>query len=322
MEMKEELELIKRNTEEVVKTKELKKLLKTKDEPVTYVGYEPSGSLHLGHLLTANKLIDLQKAGFKVKILLADLHAYLNEKGSLEEIRKTAEMNKKCFLAYGLDEEKTEFILGSEFQLEKEYLLEMYELSLQVTLNRAKRSMDEVSRRKENPRVGQMLYPLMQTIDIGRLGIDVAVGGIDQRKIHMLARENLSSLGYQKPISLHMPILTGLDGEKMSSSKENWIDLSDSEERVREKIMDAYCPIGETHNNPVFEVLKYHVFPRIEEFIVERDEQYGGDIHYSSIKEVKTDFEKEELHPLDLKKSVSNYLNKVLRPAREKMKRC
>lgn len=283
------------------------------------MGYEPSGSLHLGHLLTANKLIDLQKAGFKVKILLADLHAYLNEKGSLEEIRKTAEMNKKCFLAYGLDEKNTEFILGSEFQLEDDYVLEMYELSLKVTLNRARRSMDEISRRKQNPRVGQVLYPLMQTIDIGKLGIDVAVGGIDQRKIHMLARENLPKLGYGKQISIHMPILTGLNGEKMSSSKENWIDLSDSKENVKEKIMEAYCPKGETKNNPVLEILKYHVFPRIDEFIVKRKEKYGGDLEYKSYNQVKKDFKNQQLHPLDLKKSVSNYLNKILEPARKKI---
>ncbi|PTD94599.1 tyrosine--tRNA ligase [archaeon SCG-AAA382B04] len=319
MDVQEKLSLIKRNTEEIVTKEELRDLLEKKEEPVTYVGYEPSGSLHLGHLLTANKLIDLQKAGFKVKILLADLHAYLNEKGSLEEIRKTAEMNKKCFLAYGLDKEKTDFILGSEFQLKDDYILEMYELSLKVTLNRAKRSMDEVTRRKQNPRVGQMLYPLMQTMDIGKLGIDVAVGGIDQRKIHMLARENLPSLDYKKQISIHMPILTGLDGEKMSSSKENWIDLSDTSEEVKQKIMDAYCPQGEIENNPIIEILRYHIFPRIDEFTIERKEEYGGNLSYKTVEEVEKDFSKQELHPLDLKKSVSNYLNKILEPARKKI---
>jgi tyrosyl-tRNA synthetase len=41
------------------------------------------------------KMKNLQEAGFKIKILLADLHAYLNGKGSLEEIKEISEYNKQ-----------------------------------------------------------------------------------------------------------------------------------------------------------------------------------------------------------------------------------
>ncbi|WP_086637384.1 tyrosine--tRNA ligase [Methanonatronarchaeum thermophilum] len=312
--------LVTRNTEEIVVEDELKELLKDEEQPVTYVGYEPSGALHLGHLMTANKLIDLQKAGFKVKVLLADFHAYLNEKGSLPDIKETAEMNKKCFLAYGLDPDKTEFIFGSEYQLDEEYTKKVYELSLQVTLNRATRSMDEISRRHENPIMGQMLYPIMQAIDIGWLDVDVAMGGTDQRKIHMLAREKLPKVGYNSPICIHTPILTGLDGEKMSSSKDNWIDISDTPEKVEEKIMDAYCPEKQLENNPITEIMKYHVMPRYEEITIERPEKFGGNLTYTQYKELAKDYKTGELHPLDLKNTAKEYLNEVLEPARKKLK--
>ncbi|OKY77989.1 MAG: Tyrosyl-tRNA synthetase [Candidatus Methanohalarchaeum thermophilum] len=313
------ISLIKRNAKEIVTEDELRELIRGNSSPTTYVGYEPSGTLHLGHLLTANKLIDLQKAGFNVKILLADLHAYLNEKGSIKDIRETAEMNKDFFLAYGLEEDKTEFVLGSEYQLDEDYIMDVYELSLNVTLNRARRSMDEVSRRKKNPIVGQMLYPLMQAADIGFLGIDLAVGGIDQRKIHMLAREILPKIDYNPPICLHTPILTGLDGKKMSSSRENWIDLSDSPEEIEEKINDAYCPKEQIKDNPVIEIMKYHIMPRYDEITIERPEKYGGDLNYSSFHGLKQDYLEGELHPLDLKKSVTIYLNEVIEPARKKV---
>ncbi|RZN62239.1 tyrosine--tRNA ligase [Methanonatronarchaeum sp. AMET6-2] len=317
---KDRYSLVTRNTEEVIVEDELRELLENKEEPVTYVGYEPSGALHLGHLLTANKLIDLQEAGFKVKVLLADFHAYLNEKGSLDEIKETAEMNKECFLAYGLDPEKTEFVFGSEYQLNDEYTKKVYELSLSVTLNRATRSMDEISRRRENPIMGQMLYPIMQAIDIGWLDVDVAMGGTDQRKIHMLAREKLPKVGYDSPICIHTPILTGLDGEKMSSSKDNWIDISDSSEMVREKIMEAYCPEKQVEGNPVTEIMRYHVMPRFDEIRVERPEKYGGDLVYSDYSELASDYRSGELHPLDLKNTAKDYLNRVLEPARKKLR--
>ncbi len=321
MNIKEKLNLITRNVDEIVTEEDLENVLKDKEDPVTYVGYEPSGSLHLGHLLTANKLIDLQKAGFHVKILLADVHAYLNEKGTFEEIREIAEMNKKCFMAYGLEEDKTEFVFGSDFQTNSEYIMDVYELSLNITVNRARRSMDEISRRDKNPVVGQMIYPIMQAIDIGRLGVDVAVGGTDQRKIHMLARESLPKVGYSTPVCIHTPILTGLDGDKMSSSKENWIDLSDSPESIKNKIEEAYCPPGQVEKNPVFEIMKYHIFPRIDDVVIERPDKYGGELKISNLEKLKEYYTNGELHPLDLKKSVIKYLNEIIAPAREKIRR-
>ena len=81
MDLEAKIELIRRNTEEIVTEDELRQKLETTAHPITYCGYEPSGPLHLGHFVTVTKLIDLEKAGCKVKVLLADLHAKLNLKG-------------------------------------------------------------------------------------------------------------------------------------------------------------------------------------------------------------------------------------------------
>ncbi|ADC64945.1 tyrosyl-tRNA synthetase [Ferroglobus placidus DSM 10642] len=320
MDIQSRIELVKRNAEEIVTEEELKELLETKDKPRAYVGYEPSGEIHLGHMMTVNKLLDLQDAGFDVVVLLADVHAYLNEKGDFEEIRKIAEYNKAAFVALGLDESKTEFVLGSEFQLSRDYVLDVLKMARITTVNRARRSMDEVSRRKEDPMVSQMIYPLMQALDIAHLRIDLAVGGIDQRKIHMLARENLPRLGYRSPICLHTPILVGLDGEKMSSSKGNYISVRDSEEEVYRKIKKAFCPPKQIEGNPVIEIMKYHIFPRFEKVVVERDAKYGGDVEYSSFEELAKDYVEGNLHPLDLKNAAATYLNKILEKTRRKLK--
>jgi len=245
------LELVTRNVEEVVTMDELKKLLEEKAHPSVYVGYEPSGNVHLGHMITVNKLIDCQNAGFKVTVLLADLHAYLNRKGTMAEIEKIAEYNKRCFIALGLSEENTRFVLGSSYQLSPEYEMNVLRMACDTTLNRAKRSMDEVSRDAEDPHVSQMIYPLMQSMDIATLDVDVAAGGIDQSKIHMIAREQLPTMGFKSPVCLHTPILLGLDGTKMSSSKGNNISVRRAAESVTKKIEKAFCPLGVVDNNPV-----------------------------------------------------------------------
>jgi len=321
MDLEKKIAIATRNAEEVVTAEELRVLLQEKDKPRAYVGYEPSGEIHLGHLITVNKLKDLQSIGFEVIVLLADIHAYLNEKGTFEEIRKLAEKNMKTFIAFGLDERNARFVLGSSYQLNKDYMLDVLKLARITTLNRARRSMDEVSRRKEDPMVSQMIYPLMQSLDIAYLKVDVAVGGMDQRKIHMLAREYLPALGYKAPICIHTPIISGLDGEKMSKSKGNYISISDSPEEVERKIMKAYCPPKVVEGNPVIDLAKHYVFPAFGKVKVEREQKFGGDIEYESFEALLEDFKSGALHPMDLKRAVARYLNAFIDGARERLQK-
>ncbi len=318
MDLESKFYLIKRNAVEIVTEEELLDLLQTKEKPRAYVGYEPSGEIHLGHMMTVQKLIDLQEAGFEIVVLLADVHAYLNEKGDFEEIEELADYNKRAFIALGL---KAKFVLGSEYQLEKDYVLDVLKMARITTLNRARRSMDEISRRKEDPMVSQMMYPLMQALDIAYLDVDLAVGGTDQRKIHMLARENLPKLGYKSPVCLHTPILLGLDGQKMSSSKGNYVSVRDSPEVVEKKILKAYCPAKDVDNNPIIQIALYHIFPKFNELKVEREEKYGGDVIYNTPEKLISDFKSGNLHPLDLKRAVARYLNSILKDVRVKLNR-
>jgi tyrosyl-tRNA synthetase len=309
--------LVTRNTVEIVTGDELKAVLA---QPVkrVYAGYEPSGEIHLGHLVTINKLIDMRDAGFDVTVLLADLHAFLNRKGTMEEVRALADYNRRCFEAVGLT--GVDFVLGSDVQLNPEYQLRVLELSQQITLNRAKRSMDEVGRQMEHPTVSQMVYPIMQMVDIETLGVDAAVGGIDQRKIHMLARENLPAAGGRAPVCIHTPILNGLDGKKMSSSSGNYISVADSEADIKKKIKKAFCP-PETAENPILQLLQYHVFPRLSGITLRRPEKFGGDREFESYEEIEQAYNTGEVHPMDLKNAAANGLIEVLAPVREYLER-
>ncbi|GBE56599.1 MAG TPA: tyrosine--tRNA ligase [Euryarchaeota archaeon] len=318
MDSDEKLELIFSNTSEIIAGEEIEKAVKSGKPLKAYAGYEPSGRIHLGHALSVNKLIELQRAGVNVVVLLADLHAHLNSKGSLADIRKTAEYNKECFIALGLDREKTEFVLGSEIQLDPDYFLNVQRLALTTTLLRARRSMDVVGRVEENPSVARVIYPLMQVMDMVALGVDIAVGGSDQRKIHMLARDNLPRLGLKSPAFLHLPIIHGLDGdEKMSSSKGNLLSVDDPADVIKKKIKNAYCPMNVVEGNPVLELYKYHVFPRTDVVVIKRPEKYGGDLSYNNYINLEEDFLSGAVHPQDLKNTLGRELIRLLEPVRK-----
>lgn len=315
MDFKSKLELIKRDALEIVTLEELSSKI-AKENKTAYIGFEPSGKIHLGHAITIRKMIDLQKAGFKIKILLADLHAYLNGKGSLEEIKAISEYNMKCFRALGLTDD-TEFILGSSFQTKEDYTYKIYELALYTTLARAKRSMAQITRESKDHKVAEVIYPLMQVLDMMFLDTDLAVGGMEQRKIHMLARENLPKMGFESPVCIHTPLLHGTDGsDKMSSSKENFIGIDDSPEEVKKKVKKSYCPTGQLEGNPILEIAQHFIFTTNDTIIIERPPKFGGNLELNQ-EQLLDLYQKEELHPLDLKNAVANMLIEIFKPVRE-----
>ncbi|HJJ47416.1 MAG TPA: tyrosine--tRNA ligase [Methanocorpusculum sp.] len=304
-------ELATRNTAEIVTEAELRALL---EKPVksVYTGYEPSGEIHLGHLVTINKLMDMKKAGFDVVVLIANLHAYLNRKGTFEQIKELADYNRACIEAVGLKGAK--FVLGTDVQLTAKYQTEVLTLCQEITLNRATRSMDEVGRSMDNPMVSQMVYPVMQAVDIPTLGVDAAVGGIDQRKIHMLAREHLPHLGYKAPVCIHTPIVNGFDGQKMSSSKGNVVSVADSPEEIRKKLKKAFCP-PEIEGNPIMQVFQYNIFPRMDTIAIKRPEKFGGDLEFHSYDELAASYGAGKIHPMDLKNACGDALIELLADA-------
>lgn len=318
MDLDSKIELVKRGTLETVTPEELREKIEDQ-KMIAYIGYEPSGKVHLGHAITVKKMIDLQNAGFKIKILLADLHAYLNGKGSLEEIKEISGYNMRCFRALGLSDD-TEFILGSSFQTKEDYTYKVYELALYTTLARAKRSMAQITRESKDHKVAEVIYPLMQVVDMMFLEADLAVGGMEQRKIHMLARENLPKVGYAAPVCIHTPLLHGTDGsDKMSSSKENFIAIDDSPSDIKEKVKKSFCPPGQVEDNPILEMAEHFIFTESSTILIERPSKFGGNLELNQ-EQLFELYGKGELHPLDLKNAVSNHLIKILEPVREYLK--
>jgi tyrosyl-tRNA synthetase len=312
-------EIVKRNVVETVTEEELDRLLDV-GKPTVYCGYETSGKVHIGHMVTATKLSDMQGQSLKVKVLFADIHTRLNKKGKDSWIDDMVEYWRHCFNAMGLD--KAEYILGSDFQMEKPYLEDVFRLAGETTMNRALRSMQEVARDIENAKVSQMIYPLMQIADIKALNTDIAYGGMEQRKIHMLARETLPLISAKKPVCLHTPLICSLKGPdcKMSSSQpETIIAIDEEPDSISKKIKSAYCP-PDAEKNPILDALRLIVFPREGILTVKRAQKYGGDLEYTQYQRLEEDYILKKLHPADLKTASSEALIKTLEPIREYMK--
>lgn len=328
MDVEERLKLIKKDLQEIVGEEELKKILNERDLKV-YWGTAPTGRPHVGYLIPMLKIGEFLEAGCNVKILFANIHAYLdNMKSSFELLEHRTEyykaLIKKVLTSLNIDISKLEFIKGSDFQLSKEYTLDMYKLSVMASLKECKKAGAEVVKQSDNPKLGGMIYPIMQALDEQYLDVDAQFGGLDQRKILMFAREFLPKIGYKARIELMNPMAPGLSGGKMSSSDESSkIDLLDSEKIIQKKMNKAFCEEGVIEENGVLAWSKMIIFKikskTNEPFVIERPEKWGGNLTYDSYEALEKDFKEKKLHPMDLKQGVAKEIIKILAPLREEM---
>jgi tyrosyl-tRNA synthetase len=324
----DKLEIITSNTEEIIKIEELKEVLK-KEKPRAYIGFEPSGTVHLGWKICTNKIKDFLNAGFNFTVLLADWHAYINDKldGDIEKIKLCGKYMEDCFAAMGVDVGKLSFVYASEYVGDPKYWELVLRTSKATSVKRVKRAMNIMGRSEDEAErdLSKLFYPAMQVSDIFYLNLDVAYGGMDQRHAHMLARDVAKKLDFKTPVAIHTPLLTGLQAGgrmdpaevKMSKSKpDSMISIHDSPEEVNRKIKKAYCPEKIVEGNPVIEMCKYVIFPELgdESFLIKRPEKFGGNLEFKSYKELEETFIQGKLHPLDLKNTAAEHINKILEP--------
>ncbi len=319
MDAQEKFNLVNRNTAEVIGDSELKTLLGEKSEPVAYIGTAPTGIPHIGYFIWGLKIADLLNAGFRVKILLADLHAALdNTPWEVLEYRYDfyAKIIPLMIKAMGANIEKLEFVKGSSFQLSKDYVLDIFKMASKVSVHDCHKSASEVVKLGNNPKLSGYIYPIMQALDEEYLKVDMQIGAIDQRKIFVLARENLPKLGYKKRIELMMPFLPGLVGKKMSASVEaSKIGLMDNEEIIRKKVRSADFEEGNPDNGTMafFEKIVFVLLgDKGQSLVINRPEKFGGDIEFKNYQELENAVKEKKVHPLDVKNTAVIEIVKLL----------
>lgn len=350
METSERLNLIAGNLEEVLTGEELNTLVQSGQPLVHYIGFEISGKVHLGTgFASMLKIKDLQQAGVKTIILLADWHTWLNKKldGTLETAKKMAreyfqEGLKAAALCVGADPDKINFVLGSELyeKLRQNYWAQVIKVSKATTVARMLRSTT-IMGRKENEisDAAMLIYPAMQSADIFALGVNIAHAGTDQRNVHVIAREAAKNLGQAKPVAIHHHLLLGLtkppQNPDHSASKEDLtqmlkmsksnpdsaVFIHDSPDEIKRKVGSAYCPEGVVEFNPILDWTKHLIFYQLASqgpaLQIKRDEKWGGHIRYTSYDELEKDYIEKKLHPQDLKMAVAEWLIEKLEPARK-----
>ena len=335
MNTEERFDLITRNLQEVIDKEHLMDVLNSRN-PIGYWGTAPTGSIHIGYLCPFLKLRDIVNAGCELTILIADIHAFLdNLKTPYEKIQARSkyyiEMIKIVLNTLGVDLTKIKFVLGSEFQLKPEMTLELFKLASITKISEATKAGTEVVKQTKDPFMTSLLYPLLQALDEHFLKVDFEIGGVDQRKIFTYGRDFLPEIGIKRRFThLMNKIVPGLSttakdsniSTKMCASNiSTKIDIIDSPESIKKKISKTYCLDGDAEDNSPLGVIENLVFPLVGKFVINRNEKYGGNITFDTFSSLKEEVAKGSknggIHPSDLKSGLTDFFINFLKPIRE-----
>lgn len=241
MNIEEKFDLIKSGLAEIIGESELDEKIKSGKTLKVYWGTSPTGKPHIGYFLPLVKIAQLVKAGCEVTILFADLHAYLDAMKTswdLLELRTEyyEKLIKQILIELDVDLNKIKFIKGSDYQLSKEYTIDVYKFMSKISVDSAQKGGAEVVKQSANPALSGLAYPLLQVLDEVYLEADAELGGQDQRKIFMLSRDHIHKIGYRPVVHLMNPMIPSI------TAKTNCIEDSEetNEQLVKPEQVDKY----------------------------------------------------------------------------------
>ena len=282
-------------------------------------GDRPTGPLHLGHYIGSLKQrVDLQQE-YDEYVLIADVQALTDNFEHPEVVHQNVMEVALDYLAAGLDPGVTTIMIQSQVPELAE--LTLYFLNL-VTLQRVQRNptvKEEIQLRrfKDGIPVGFLAYPVSQAADITAFRAHLVPVGEDQLPMIEQTREIVrrfnrlygETLVLPEPLLSAFPRLPGTDGkEKMSKSLGNTINLSDSADEVRRKVMKMYTDPSRIHPTDPGHVQGNPVFLYHDAFNPNRNE----------VAEFKERYEKGTIGDVEVKNHLVEVLNDILEPMRRR----
>jgi tyrosyl-tRNA synthetase len=250
--IKNDFELLKRGTEEIIPEDEFRnKLEKSEKEnkPLTIkAGFDPTApDIHLGHTVLLRKMKHFQDMGHRVVFLIGDFTGMIGDPSGKSETRKrltreevleNAETYKRQVFKI-LDPEKTVIEFNSQWCSPMNFA-DVLELTSHYNVARMLERDDFSNRYKSGKPISilEFMYPLVQGYDSVALKADVELGGTDQKFNLLVGRDLQREYGQEPQAILTMPLLVGLDGvQKMSKSLNNYIGINETPKEIFGKAM-------------------------------------------------------------------------------------
>jgi len=295
----EQLEQIKRGAVEIIRETELldklQKSYKSGKPLIIKQGFDPTApDIHIGHMVSINKLKTFQELGHTVVFLIGDFTGMIGDPSgrtstrkplSRDEVLLNAETYKKQVFKV-LDPQKTVIDFNSRWCNPMTFT-DVLTLTSHYTVARILERDDFSKRFADNRPISMLefMYPLVQGYDSVALKADIEIGGTDQKFNLLVGRDLQREYGIEPQVVLTMPLLIGTDGtDKMSKSLGNYIGISEEPEQI----------FGKTMSIPDSLIYDYY--------------KLATDVSLSELDDIKKQLETPDVNPMSLKKQLGWYL--------------
>ena len=284
--------------------KEINDLINKKEDFAVVTGMMPSGQMHIGHKMVVDQLIWYQKKGAMLSLPIADLESYAARDMSFEKGKQIAvEEYLTNWIALGLDLEKDNVNVYLQSQNKA-----LFDLEFKASRKTNFSQLHAIYGFDNSTNIAHVQAPLMQVADIllpqieefgGPKKVVVPVG-VDQdphiRLTRDIAHRLNEELGFIQPASTYHRFLTGLTGDKMSSSKPNTAIYLNEEPEVaankvktaktggRESLKEQEELGGEVDKCVIYEMLVYHLIDDDRELEKIREECLAGKLRCGDCK--------------------------------------
>ena len=207
-------------------------------------GIQPSGALHLGNFFgMMQPAIELQQKG-QAFYFIADYHSMTSLFDAAERRRNTQDVALD-FLACGLDPQKSVFFRQSDVPEVTELAWILSTVTPMGLLERSTSYKDKIAK-GISPNHGLFAYPVLMAADILIYDSNIVPVGQDQKQHLEVTRDIAVKFNEQYGQTFVIPEaqirgavakVPGIDGEKMSKSYDNTIEIFGEEKTLRKKIM-------------------------------------------------------------------------------------
>lgn len=207
-------------------------------------GIQPSGKLHLGNYFgMMRECVRLQEKG-ESYVFIANYHA-LTTVSNAEQLRIDTMDVALDFLACGLDPERTNFFVQSDVPEVQELAWLLSIVTPMGLLERAHSYKDKLAHGKEATH-GLFAYPVLMAADILLYQADIVPVGKDQKQHLEITRDLATKFNLKFGETFKIPepytpeevaVVPGIDGQKMSKSYNNTIQMSATPKQIKQAIM-------------------------------------------------------------------------------------
>ena len=258
-------------------------------------GIQASGILHIGNYFGMMRpALALQEQG-EAFYFIADYHA-LTSLRDPKQLRENVRGVAVDFLACGLDPKRTALFLQSDVPQVAELTWILSNVAPVSRLELAHSYKDKIARGL-SPNAGLFLYPVLMAADILIYDSDVVPVGKDQKQHIEITRDIATRMNETYGEIFKLPegrtqaeteVVPGVDGQKMSKSYGNTIDIFGTEKEMRKRVMSIVTdstPVESPKNPEGSTILHlYSLFASNDEIAAMREQFQKGGVGYGDFK--------------------------------------